>query len=101
VSTDQNLIPNDTFHLSGATTGATGSITFNLYSPSDTDCSGTPALTQTVTVSGNGAYPTTNTLFKASTEGTWRWQSTYTPGDSNNLTVSSSCGTERFTIANS
>jgi hypothetical protein len=54
-----------------------------------------------VTVSGNGAYPTTNTLFKASTEGTWRWQSTYTPGDSNNLTVSSSCGTERFTIANS
>jgi hypothetical protein len=100
VSTAQNLIPNDTFTLSGATSGAGGTITFNLYSPSDATCSGTPAFTQTVNVSGNANYVTTNGAFHASTEGTWRWMSTYS-GDTNNLPVTSSCGTERFSIANS
>ncbi len=99
-TTAQNLIPNDSFTLSGATSTAGGTITMNLYAPSATTCSGTPALTQTVDVSGSGTYSTTNTTFIASTEGTWRWQSSYT-GDTNNLPASSSCGTERFTIANS
>jgi hypothetical protein len=46
----------------------------------------------------NSTY-TTNTTFKASDEGTWRWQSSYS-GDNNNLSVTSSCGTEQFTLAN-
>jgi hypothetical protein len=99
-STAQNLIPNDDFTLSGAFGTPGGTITFNLYAPSDATCSGAPALTQTVNVNGNGTYSTTNTTFIASTEGTWRWESTYS-GDGNNLPVTSSCGTERFTIANS
>ena len=99
-STAQNLIPNDSFTLSGATSTAGGTITLSLYAPSDTTCSGTPALTQTVNVSGNGTYSTTNTTFIASTEGTWRWQSSYS-GDANNKSATSSCGTERFIIANS
>jgi hypothetical protein len=99
-STAENLIPNDDFTLSGAFGTPGGTITFNLYAPSDATCSGTPALTQTVNVNGNGTYSTTNTTFIASTEGTWRWESTYS-GDGNNLPVTSSCGTERFTIANS
>jgi hypothetical protein len=99
VSTAQNLIPNDNFTLSGGF-NPTGTITFNLYDPSDATCSGTPALTQTVNVNGNGTYSTTNTTFTASTEGTWRWASSYS-GDNNNQTATSSCGTERFTIANS
>jgi hypothetical protein len=100
VSTAQNLIPNDAFTLSGATTNASGSITFNLYSPSDATCSGTPAFTQTVMpVNGNGTYSTTNSTFKASDVGTWRWQSSYS-GDNNNLSATSSCGTESFTITN-
>jgi hypothetical protein len=98
-ATAQHLIPNDTFTLSGGAS-PTGSITFNLYAPSDTTCAGTPALTQTVTVNGNGPYNTTNTIFVASTEGTWRWQSSYS-GDTNNTGATSTCGTERFTIANS
>ena len=98
-STAQNLLPNDSFTLSGGF-NPTGSITFSLYAPGDPLCSGAPTYTQTVTVNGNGTYNTTNTSVLASTEGTWRWQSTYS-GDSNNLTASSSCGTERFTIANS
>jgi hypothetical protein len=100
IVTAQNLLPNDDATLSGATAGAGGSITFNLFSPSDATCAGTPALTQTVGVSGNGTYSTTNTTFLASAEGTWRWQVSYT-GDANNKASTSACGVERFTIANS
>jgi hypothetical protein len=99
VSTAQNLLPNDAMTMTGATATAGGSITFNLYSPSDATCAGSPALTQTVTVSGNGTYATTNTTFIASTEGTWRWASAYS-GDTNNKSATSACGTEQFTIAN-
>jgi hypothetical protein len=99
-STAQNLIPNDAFTLSGATSGAGGTITMSLYSPAAATCTGTPALTQTVSVNGSGTYNTTNTTFVASTVGTWRWASSYT-GDSNNNGVTSACGVERFTIANS
>jgi hypothetical protein len=98
--TAQNLIPNDDATLSGATSTAGGTITFSLFSPSDPTCAGTPALTQTVNVSGNGTYSTTNTTFVASAEGTWRWQVVYS-GDANNVGSTSACGVERFTIANS
>jgi hypothetical protein len=98
-STAQNLLPNDSFTLSGATANAGGTVTFNLYDPNDATCSGAPALTQTVNVSGNGTYNTTNTTFLASTEGTWRWLVTYS-GDANNQGTTSACGVEQFTIAN-
>jgi hypothetical protein len=99
ISTAQNLRPNDDATISGATATAGGTITFNLYSPSDATCSGTPAYTQTVNVSGNGTYSTTNTTFLASAEGTWRWKVSYS-GDANNDAATSACGVERFTIAN-
>jgi hypothetical protein len=99
ISTAQNLIPNDDATITGTTSNAGGTVTFNLYSPADATCSGTPAYTQTVDVSGNGTYSTTNTTFKASTEGTWRWLVAYS-GDANNDGSTSDCGIERFTIAN-
>ncbi len=102
ISTAQHLIPNDDATITGATSNAGGTITFNLYSPGDATCSGTPAFTQTVDVSGNGTYNTTNTgasAFVASTEGTWRWQVIYT-GDANNVGTASACGVENFTITN-
>jgi hypothetical protein len=98
-STAQDLLPNDHFTLSGGS-NPTGSITFNLYDPSDATCSEQPAFTETVTVSGNGTYDTSNTTVHATSEGTWRWASTYS-GDANNEAATSTCGTERFTIANS
>jgi len=98
-STAQNLLPNDSFTLSGATANAGGTVTFNLYAPSDATCSGAPALTQTVSVSGNATYNTTNTTFFASAEGTWRWLVSYS-GDANNEGTTSACGVEQFTIAN-
>jgi hypothetical protein len=99
MTTAQNLIPNDDANLSGATSTAGGTITFDLFIPGDTTCSGTPAYTQTVNVSGPGTYSTTNTNFIASMEGTWRWKVSYS-GDSNNEASTSACGVEQFTIDN-
>jgi hypothetical protein len=99
MTTAQNLIPNDDATLSGATGTAGGTITFELFIPGDTNCSGTPAYTQTVNVSGPGTYSTTNTTFIASMEGTWRWKVSYS-GDANNEASTSACGVERFTIDN-
>jgi len=99
MTTAQNLIPNDDANLNGATSTAGGTITFELFSPADAICSGTPAYTQTVNVSGPGTYSTTNTTFIASTEGTWRWKVSYS-GDANNEGSTSACGVEQFTIDN-
>ncbi len=99
ISTVPNLIPNDDATVSGLTDDAGGTVVFNLYSPSDATCSGTPAYTQTVDVTGNGTYSTTNTTFIAKASGTWRWQVTYS-GDANNDGSTSQCGVEHFTIDN-
>ncbi|MDP5225924.1 MULTISPECIES: hypothetical protein [Arthrobacter] len=101
VSTNQDLIPNDNFVLSSGY-NPSGSITFNLYAPGDAMCTGPVVLTQTVTVSGNGTYSTTNSTVHATLVGTYRWMSTFTPGasDVNNLPVTSGCGVESFTINN-
>jgi hypothetical protein len=99
ISTAQHLIPNDDATITGATSNAGGTITFNLYSPSDATCSGAPALTQTVNVSGNDTYKTTNTTFVAGADGTWRWLVIYS-GDSDNAGTTSACGVENFTITN-
>ncbi len=99
ISTAQNLLPNDDATLSGLTSNGGGTVTFNLYSPSDATCSGAPAYTQTVDVNGNGTYSTTNTTFLAKDEGTWRWQVSYS-GDANNEGSTSACGVEQFTLDN-
>jgi hypothetical protein len=99
ISTGQHLVPNDSATLTGLTGNAHGTVSFNLYAPSDATCSGAPALTQTVNVSGAGTYTTTNTSFVAESVGTWRWQVVYS-GDSNNTGATSTCGVENFTITN-
>jgi hypothetical protein len=99
IVTAQDLLPNDDATISGATATAGGSITFSLFAPTDATCSGTPAFTQTVSVSGNGTYETTNTTFHALAEGTWRWLVVYS-GDANNESTTSACGVDNFTITN-
>ena len=74
--------------LSGATTNAGGTITFNLYGPNDTDCSGTAAYTNAVDVSGNGEYGSGE--FTPTEVGTYRWTAKYS-GDDNNEPASSPC----------
>jgi len=97
-TTAQDLLPNDTFTLSGGF-NATGTVTFSLFAPGDATCSGTPAFTQAVALSGGNTASTTNTTFHAQTEGTWRWRVDYS-GDNNNNGVTLACGVERFTIDN-
>jgi hypothetical protein len=99
IGTAQNLLPNDDATISGGFGTPGGTVTFKLFSPSDANCSGVPAYSQSVTVSGNGTYSTTNTTFFASVEGTWRWLVSYS-GDGNNEGATSACGVEHFTIDN-
>lgn len=100
MTTAQNLIPNDSATLSGATASATGTITFNLFSPLDPLCSGQAAYTKQVTVGGGvTTYSTSNSTFIASAVGTWRWQVTYS-GDTNNVGTTSACGVEQFSLTN-
>ncbi len=100
MSTAQKLLPNDSATITGATSSAGGTITFNLFDPFDSTCSGTPAYTSgSITVAGNGTYSTSNTNFYATDVGTWRWQVVYS-GDKNNLGTTSACGVEQFTIQN-
>jgi hypothetical protein len=99
ISTAQNLIPNDQATLTGLTVNAGGTITFELYSPSDLTCAKAPAYQETVTVTGNGTYGTSNSKFIASAVGTWKWLVSYS-GDDNNTGSTSACGVENFTITN-
>jgi hypothetical protein len=73
----------------------TGSITFNLYGPGDADCSGTPAFTDTVTVSGNGNYQSAD--FTPTQSGTYRWTADYS-GDADNAPASGACNSHHEAV---
>jgi len=81
----------DTATLSGAF-NPTGSITFNLYGPNDTNCSGAIIFTKTVTVSGNGSYPSSTAAngYVPTAAGDYRWIANYS-GDSNNAATANTC----------
>ena len=70
----------------------TGTITFHLLNPSGTDVHH-----ETVTVDGNGSYPTSHG-FVANTAGTWQWWAEYS-GDSNNNAKHTQVGAEPVAIA--
>ncbi len=94
-----NDLLNDTATLSDGTHfDGDGTITFNLYGPSDPTCDGTPAYTETVTgVDHNGDYTTSNTTVLADSAGIWNWTATFN-GDSNNSKAVSACGAEQVAI---
>jgi len=66
----------------------TGQITFTLYGPDDSDCSGSPAFTSVTTISGNGDYA--SDAFSPAAAGAYRWMASYS-GDSDNSPASSPC----------
>jgi hypothetical protein len=82
----------DTAHLTGGFGTLTGSITFSLYRPGDTNCTQTAIFTSTKTVNGAGNYTsdayTTAVPFGA---GTYRWIAAYTSGDTNNNSATTAC----------
>ena len=80
--------------LSGGHT-PTGTVTFDLFAPGDTNCTGTPVFTSPdrPLTAGNataGPFPTV-------VVGTYEWVATYN-GDANNNTVTSVCGDEPVVI---
>lgn len=106
-STAQDLIPNDTLSLSGATSDAGGTVDFYLFAP-DVTCSlaniANAAYTEEdVALTGDDDASTSNTgsgegMFLATAEGTYTWLAIYS-GDANNAPATSDC-VEEFTIDN-
>lgn len=77
----------DTATLSGGN-APTGTITFNLYAPSDSACAGAPVFTSLVPVNGNGSY--TSASFTSAAIGTYRWIANYS-GDADNAATANTC----------
>jgi uncharacterized repeat protein (TIGR01451 family) len=77
----------------------TGSITFRLYPPSDPSCAGPEVFINSVSVNGNGIYPTSLNYQKANVNqtGVWHWKANYS-GDANNNPVVSQCADEPVNI---
>ncbi|MEA2369700.1 MAG: hypothetical protein QOH12_94, partial [Solirubrobacteraceae bacterium] len=67
----------------------TGTITFTVFGPSNSTCAGAPLGTSTVTVAGNGTYP--SGPFTVTSAGTYNFVAVYS-GDANNAAVASACG---------
>ena len=84
----------DSATLTGATTDASGTVTYSVYS--DSNCAVKVADGGTVTVT-NGSVPNSNDVaFKA--PGTFYWQASYS-GDVNNTAAVSTCTDERLVIS--
>ncbi len=78
----------DTATLSGGFGSPKGTITFTLF-PANTNCTGNQLFTSTVTVNGNGHYP--SAPFSPTGIGTYQWVASYS-GDANNNPYTSQCG---------
>jgi hypothetical protein len=82
----------DAATLSGGGLGSaspTGTITFNLYAPTDPACVAAPVFTSVVPVNGNGPY--SSTPFVSAAIGTYNWIANYS-GDANNAATANICG---------
>ena len=94
----------DSATLSGASSGATGAVTFALYGPFTTqpaqgDCT-TGKLVATVdsteAFTGNGTY--TSKPVTVTQVGIYTWKATYTSGDANNKDATHACGQVNETV---
>ena len=99
IATAQQLFPNDSATVSAGAGGTpTGSVTFKLFAPGDTTCTGPAVYTETVALSSGSASTSNTTTFSvtAGTSGVYRWEVTY-PGDASHDPSTSACGIEHFT----
>jgi hypothetical protein len=87
-------VSTDTATLTGGANPG-GSITFTAFAPGSPTCSGTPAFTSTVPVTGNGTY--TSAGYTVGAAGTYNWVASY-GGDTSNNGALSACGLEPFTV---
>ncbi|TME58842.1 MAG: hypothetical protein E6I58_00965 [Chloroflexi bacterium] len=87
---------NDSANLTGGF-NPMGKITFNLYGPGDTSCTGSVLFTQDVSVSGTGTYNTTGG-YATVLAGTYHWTASYVSSDVNNTSVASACADEPVVV---
>jgi sugar lactone lactonase YvrE len=80
----------DTAAVTGGSS-PTGTVTFNVFGPNNSSCSGSPAFTSTNALDANGHASSNN--FTPTAQGTYRFVAVYI-GDTNNNSVSGVCGTE-------
>ena len=83
---------NDTASVTGGSS-PTGDVTFKLFPPSDTSCTGTPVYSQ---VDSSAPYAT-SPGYTSLVVGTYHWTADYA-GDSNNNAVSSGCTDEPVVV---
>ena len=78
----------DTAALTGRVNPSGDSVTFTLYGPDDTTCTGAPVFTSSLRPITSGSA--TSAGFTPSTAGVYRWKASYS-GDANNLPVAGAC----------
>ncbi|HEX8076784.1 MAG TPA: Ig-like domain repeat protein, partial [Chthoniobacterales bacterium] len=84
----------DTATLSGGLS-PTGTITFFVFGPDDSNCGAAPAFTSAVNVNGNGQYGSGS--FVPTAPGTYRFVASYT-GDENNKAIATVCNDPNETV---
>jgi hypothetical protein len=85
----------DTAHLTGGN-NPTGTITFRLYGPSDSTCTGSPVFSSSATVMGDGYYQSGS--YVPTSIGTYRWVVKYSGDPNNNPAGPTGCGSETVTV---
>ena len=84
----------DRIHASvdlGSAYQPTGRVSFGLFAPSDTTCTGVPAYVEDVSLSGTSAATSVGFEVPKHEVGTWNWTAAYL-GDENNELNGSGCG---------
>ena len=84
--------------LTGATSNAGGTVTYNLYSGSV--CTGSPVYTSNLAVVTNGVAAQSAPSFVATPAGSYTWQATYSGDINNQGPVSSTCGSDPLVVNN-
>ena len=91
--------PGIAIHDSAKVTGTflpTGTVTFSLYGPTDTTCTGTAIFTSTVALSGTGTATSASFTGTKST-GSYNWVASYS-GDARSAPSKSKCGAEPVNV---
>jgi hypothetical protein len=73
-----------------------GQLTFSVYAPNDTTCTGSPAFSSVAAVSGNGTYR--SATFSPTRVGAFRWTAAYS-GDPNHAPATAACGKATSTVS--
>jgi hypothetical protein len=73
-----------------------GQVTFKAFPPNDASCTGAPAFSSAVKVSGNGSYR--SAAFVPTKVGSFRWTVTYS-GDPNHAAATAGCGKATSRVA--